>query len=97
MEYIEVRWKHEDPAYPVLLYSELDGGRWETRKVEVFADGTMTFADGSTNSGTTLLGAMEVPRIAEIASQDEFEPRMISAGEFEAVWLRATTAPPPSP
>ncbi len=44
MKYIKVKWLHSHPDEPVLLYSELDKDRWETRKVEVFADGRIGFA-----------------------------------------------------
>ncbi len=40
MNYIRVRWLHENPEAPVLVVSELDDHRWERRKVEVFADGS---------------------------------------------------------
>lgn len=39
MKYLFVRWIHNFPDEPVLLYSELDKSRFETRKIEVFPDG----------------------------------------------------------
>jgi hypothetical protein len=38
MHYIKVFWKHQHRDEPVELYSELDDGRWEVRKVEVSRD-----------------------------------------------------------
>src|SRR5262249_25192281 len=38
-EWIRVEWRHDSPDDPVVLYSELDAERWETRKVDVYADG----------------------------------------------------------
>lgn len=40
MTYIRVQWLHEDSDFAVWLLSELDEERWETRKVEIFADGS---------------------------------------------------------
>ena len=44
MNYVRVRWLHENPEAPVLAVSELDDHRWERRKVEVFADGSKGYA-----------------------------------------------------
>jgi hypothetical protein len=43
MKYVKVRWNHALPNEPVVLYSELDDQMWETRKVEVYADGRADF------------------------------------------------------
>ncbi len=94
MTYILVRWKHEHADSPVLLYSELDGERWEVRKVEVFADGRRGWASTDHEEGGTRLGQVPVPDLETIAaasdSHDGFEPVEISAAEFEVVWGRAT-------
>ena len=45
MKYLFVRWKHPNPEDPTLLYSELNEDRWEVRKVEVYADGRLGYAD----------------------------------------------------
>ena len=89
MEYLRVRWIHTVPDDPVILYSELDGERWELRKVEVYADGREDYADGKAQSGSTLLGTVPVPTLDEIAAQPEFEPALITAEEFETVWQSA--------
>lgn len=69
-----------------MLFSELDAKHWEIRKVEVYADGRMDFADGKVQSGNTDLGLVPVPSLEEIASDPEFEPVATSAEEFEAIW-----------
>src|SRR5262245_37022352 len=89
MRYQRVLWRHANPDYPVDLYSECDDEGWETRKVEVFADGSMTFADQQTSTGDTLLGEVPVPSIEEIARDPEFQPTTISKEEFEVVWQKA--------
>lgn len=87
-QYIRVDWIHTHADEPTVLYSELDMGRWEVRKVEVYANGTMDFADTDNSSGTTRLGSLPVPPFAELSS--EFKPKVIDAAEFEHVWLIAT-------
>jgi hypothetical protein len=89
MNYMKVKWRHSAPDDPVLLYSELDALRWETRKVEVFADGHSTYASTAQSVGSTRLGEMRVPPLTEIASDPQFEPVEISKDEFEQAWKRA--------
>jgi hypothetical protein len=89
MIYIKVRWKHDDPNDPILLYSEMDDEHWEVRKVEVFPNGSFGYADRATSRGTTLLGLEPIPTLSKIAANPEFEPAAIAKDEFEAVWLKA--------
>ena len=88
MEYIKVKWIHSHPDEPAILYSELDENRWEIRKVEVFADGRVGFADSTevTPSTKTKLSLKPLPTIEEIASDPQFQPVSITKDEFEAVW-----------
>lgn len=90
MEYIRVRWLHDRLNYPVLLISELDKARLETRKIEIFPDGSIGYADSQVEHGGTRLGLVPVPPIADIAADPEFIPEEITPEEFEDVWsLRA--------
>ena len=91
--YIRVEWMHSLPDEPRWLYSELDGERWEVRKVEQFPDGRMAFADAGASSGDTRLGDVQVPTLAEIGAIPEFRPIEITKAEFEAIWQRATRPP----
>ena len=86
MEYIRVRWLHSFPNEPVLLISELDEARWETRKIEIFPDGSIGYADSRVEHGGTRLGLVPVPSIADIAADPEFIPEEISHEEFEDAW-----------
>lgn len=90
-QYLRVEWLHSLVDEPVTLFMELDQERWEVRKVEVYRDGTMSFANGSRSSGTSKLSIEPIPAIAEIASDQQFIPETISPEEFEAVWSLATT------
>lgn len=84
--YIRVRWLHNNPDYPVELWSELDTRRFEVRKVEVWQDGRVGFASREREAGGTLLGTVPVPPLAEIAAIPEFEPQQVSELEFENCW-----------
>jgi hypothetical protein len=91
MTYIKVNWIHSHADEPVLLYSELDGDRWEKRKVEVFADGHCGFASPTESCGSTRLGEEPIPPLAEIASDSQFKPVEITKQEFEEVWAKRNT------
>jgi Domain of unknown function (DUF6881) len=88
MQYLRVRWKHHDSDEPVLLYSELGDDRYETRKVEVYADGSAGFAGPGEEVGTTWLGDQPVPPLDEINADAQFEGVEIDAAEFERVWAQ---------
>lgn len=90
MRYFKARWLHDGKNdNPVLLYSELDEARWETRKVYIFADGRMEGASQAFETGDTGLGLVPIPPLEEINSQDEFEAVDITQDEFETVWRQA--------
>ena len=88
MRYLYVKWLHKDPGAPVHLYSEIGDDSYERRKVEIWADGRKGFADGSEEKGGTVLGSMPVPSLKEIAAQAEFQPKEISAEEFQKMWMK---------
>ena len=91
MKYICVKWNHKHQDEPVLLYSELDAGRWEKRKVGVFRDGHNGFASIDESAGSTRLGEEPIPPLAEIASDPQFQPAEITKQEFEEVWAKRKT------
>ncbi|KVV48313.1 hypothetical protein WT27_04255 [Burkholderia territorii] len=86
MMYIRVKWVHTIPSEPIWLYSELDSDRWEIRKVEVYADGNMGFADQFKSIGGTSLSIEPLPSISEIMLDPQFDPVEITKQEFEKVW-----------
>jgi hypothetical protein len=91
MMYMKVKWKHSDPQYPTLTYSELDHDRWEVRKVEIYADGRRDYASKRKATGSTDLSLTSIPPLTEIAMDPQFEPVEIRKEEFEEVW-RGTLA-----
>jgi hypothetical protein len=72
MEYIDVVWRHENPDYPVRLVSELNDQRFEIRKLEFFADGTVGFASEDCSARGTELGIVAVPRLDELNAGHSF-------------------------
>jgi hypothetical protein len=90
MRYLRVTWRHDLPNEPVELYSELDDDSWEIRKVEIFRDGRIGFADSLHGSETTRLAIEPDPSLEQIAQDPQFVPRAITRQEFEAVWEQAS-------
>ena len=88
MRYLRVQWIHPDADEPIELYSELDDEGWETRKVELFRDGTLGFAESIESAGTTELGETPLPSLEEIAANPEFRPTWIPKEEFERAWSK---------
>ena len=84
--YMRVRWLHSSADEPIDLWSELDAGRFEVRKVEIWADGRVGYASPKRAVGDTRLGLEPVPPIEEIAADPQFVPQQISNQEFEDFW-----------
>jgi hypothetical protein len=86
LRYLHVKWIHDFPDDPIDLYIELDDGGWEVRKVELFPDGRMGYADASDSSLSTALGLKPVPDPEEIALDPQFRVEEITRQEFERLW-----------
>lgn len=94
MLYLEVNWINPTAEEPVQLLSEMNGQRAEKRKIEIFADGTMGFADKSKASHGTRLSVTPVSSIAAINADPEFACELIGRDKFERLWRRAKEAAP---
>ena len=88
MRYIDVKWIHDNDDEPYRLISEIDSSEFEARKLEFFSNGTVGFASEQSNSLNTMLGLAEVPPLAEINLENEFQGVEISRSEFEIMWLK---------
>lgn len=84
--YIRVRWLHDFEDEPVDLWSELDGERFETRKLEIFRDGSIGFASATEATDRTRLGQIAVPPIDEIGQNPQFGAEEVSKEAFERRW-----------
>ena len=85
-------WHHDFTDEPAQILSEIGEDRYEARKVEVFRDGRLDWADESRWSPSTMLGEVPVPPLEEINDQEEFTATVISAEEFEQAWTAARGA-----
>jgi hypothetical protein len=90
MTYLKVTWSTARAHQPVLIYSELDPERWELRKVEIFRDGRVLYADSEIECGGRGLSTEPLPSLEQIAADPVFEPEVISRAEFEKIWAEAT-------
>jgi len=86
MTYIRVAWIHQHADEPVVLYGELDAQRFEVRKIEVFRDGSIGYANAEESTHGTRLGWEPVPELDVIARDPEFSPGEITHEEFEVLW-----------
>ena len=90
MHYVKVRWSHDSPDEPVTYLSELGEDRYETRKVQIYRDGRMEWADEQHETPTAGVSEIEFPPLEEIRAQPEFTAQEITAEEFNAAWAQAT-------
>ncbi|MGQ4597381.1 DUF6881 domain-containing protein [Nocardia sp. R6R-6] len=97
MWYLKAQWHHDLEDEPVEMFSEIGDDGFEVRKVEVYSDGHMDWADAGRRTGTTTISRMPIPTMDEIDTQVEYSALQVDAREFEAIWLRALGELPPEP
>jgi hypothetical protein len=89
MTYEKLRWLQNLPGLPVLIFSEVDEARWEVRRIEVFADGTMRYADRDTpHDANTGLSEVQMST-GRSAGNPEFVFETIDADGFDKAWQAA--------
>lgn len=91
MNYIKCFWKHNHLDEPIIILSEIDTKRTELRKIEIFKDGFVSFADHQTNSKKSILYEIDFPPIDEINANPEFMAILVSKSEFEKYWRLRNT------
>ena len=72
MNYIDVAWKSVGTTDPYRLLSELDKGRFETRKLEFFRSGAVGSASSAHATTNTELGSDPIPHLEEINADAQF-------------------------
>ncbi|ATB31291.1 DUF6881 domain-containing protein [Melittangium boletus] len=87
MRYSAVRWLHPGQDFPVLLLSEHDDAGWEQRKVDVYRDGRVGFADAQ-EAHETQLACVRIPGLDDVAKEMAFDPTVLTREEFEHHWAR---------
>ncbi|WP_216893588.1 DUF6881 domain-containing protein [Nocardia alni] len=85
----EVRWHHDFDDEPVDLFSEIGDDDYEVRKVDVYRDGHMEWADATHETATIELGQAPTPAPEEIDADAEFTAVRIEVAEFETMWSAA--------
>jgi hypothetical protein len=86
MHYLLVKITGEADDMPSEIYHELDENRFERRKVEIFEDGSVSWAYQDVEEGSTQLASEAVPSFEEINSNNKFSPEEISLDQFEQIW-----------
>ena len=87
MEYILLEWFHDIEDEPYLIYSEIDNQRYETRKIEVFKNGTcLRCGEEILNSSIDLADIAFPENIDEINRDKQFHAKYITKKDFEKFW-----------
>ena len=96
MQYVLVEWDHDLDDEPYLVYSELDGDRQETRRVEFYRNG-ITFSYGGERGNEGALSPNPFPEdLKELCPEDaegNFTARSIEARLFYEIWNQAQERP----
>lgn len=85
MNYYRVEW-NEIGENPVLFYSEIDDGRWEKRKIEIFKDGSIGIAGLGEEGGGSYLSVEPWPSHYDLGVGDSIVVSEISCEAFEEIW-----------
>ncbi len=96
MRYVLVEWDHDLDDEPYLLYSELDGGRRETRRVEFYRNG-ITFSYGGERGNEGALAPEPFPEdlkdLRPGGAEGDFTARDIPASLFYEIWNQVQERP----
>lgn len=96
MRYVLAEWDHDLDDEPYLIYSELDGGRRETRRVEFYRNG-ITFSYGAERGNEGALAPEPFPEdlkdLLPPGEEGEFTARDISPGLFYEIWNQVQERP----
>ena len=87
--YERLEWIHHHEDEPHFIYSELDDERYETRKIEFFADGRLVkVSEDRPERGSTGLAVLPMPSVEEVNAirAEEFHAEEIGPAEFENLW-----------
>lgn len=95
MDYVLVEWEHDLDDEPYLVYSELDGSRRETRRVEFFRNG-ICFSYGAERGNEGALAKEPFPEdLRQITGGEDGEcaARAIPRQLFQEIWYQAQERP----
>lgn len=86
MSYYLLLWRQDSPKFPVLIASEVDESQTEVRKVEIFPDGSVGFADEYREVGGTGLAEVPYPPPDNSNFTDELHIVQVDGRVFSALW-----------
>ncbi len=97
MRYVLAEWDHDLDDEPYLIYSELDGSRRETRRVEFYRNG-ITFSYGAERGNEGALSPDPFPEdLRDLqppeGEEGDFSAREISPALFYEIWNQAQERP----
>lgn len=94
MKYVLAEWEHDFDDEPYLIYSELDDGRREIRRVEFYRNG-ITFSYGGERGNEGALAQEPFPEDLRDLHPEEgdYTAREISPGLFYEIWNQAQERP----
>ncbi|MBK6435912.1 MAG: hypothetical protein IPF83_08660 [Rhodanobacteraceae bacterium] len=91
MKHVLVQWIPTIEAESIFVALELDDRGLEARRVEVFPDGRIGYADGNHSVDGAELSVIPTPHARNINAQTPFVAKDISLEDFERYWDRALT------
>jgi len=96
MDYVLVEWDHDLDDEPYLIYSEIDGSRRETRRVEFYQSG-VAFSYGGERGNEGVLAKEPFPEdlnaLRPKDAEGDFTVRRISPALFYEIWNQAQERP----
>lgn len=92
MQYSRLAWRHSSPTEPIEILSEYDDNGWERRKIELFADGSIGYANELESVGGSQLSLIQRPPDEDVVHEPEFCVTEMTKPEFEAAWKHAHSA-----
>ena len=90
MMYVRIDWTHDYDSEPIAIYSEINHEGYEVRKIELYRDGQVGFAQGEIEYNGAGLSEKTFPPLDELNSQDEWDEtraELIHKEDFERVWV----------
>ena len=90
MKYLRCDWNHNSDQMPVTIYAEYTEDGWQTRKVEVFRNGSTHYADEGVATGDTGLSDQKTDFASVLKGSVSLSPAYITEADFAEQWSRAT-------
>lgn len=87
MKYLKVSWIHNNEDYPIDFYFELDDDFNELKKIEIYKNGLVGYADKENEINGTIVSEEKIPSSDEISKQKEFILVEITKEEFYKIYI----------